>query len=540
MYSSSEDSDSDSGTNFKRGKRKIKADSPPVREARLDTKRSTEKVPSRLRKDDDVREGRHEVHRDASSSVTHKTNNGEKKARKSPERLRDIDVARLRSRSCERGERQDINKTHHSKSSERPRDDIDKKKNSRSSEKISRDHTKLREKSPSQRKEYAKDPKKELRHNEDIKKAKDAPRTREHHVEQSKPHHHHHHHHRSKSPPKHSKDDRRHISHKDTKEFSSHDRQVTRTDDKSRHSNDSKKSRKSSICDDTAYGPALPPQASSLKNDVDDCMPTMPRHLQRSPMNQRPKIGPTMPKDFRAAIETNYSRVENYDVISSDDDDNMIGPLPASAEMSERDLELEKRKIEIKLQQLDRRAQAVTSQDMRHREEWMLELPEVKHVADMGLTSRQFRKNNRPDFSDRSSWTKTPNDQHKPKTHEKHKSDDDKRRELEVRRRDEEQERQAKEHKKIHKRDKTLLEIHEKKLKKEKVILMRNLIEKDLNSHKFVCLQKKQKDEKKERRPFNRDSDLSANKFDAARKKAVCKKAQLLDSRFSSGNKKYL
>lgn len=69
---------------------------------------------------------------------------------------------------------------------------------------------------------------------------------------------------------------------------------------------------------------------------------------------------------------------------------------------------------------------------------------------------------------------------------------------------------------------------------------MRNLIAKDLISHKFICLQKKQKDEKKERRPFNRDSDLSANKFDEARKKAVCKKAQLLDTRFSSGNKKYL
>jgi Protein of unknown function (DUF3752) len=51
---------------------------------------------------------------------------------------------------------------------------------------------------------------------------------------------------------------------------------------------------------------------------------------------------------------------------------------------------------------------------------------------------------------------------------------------------------------------------------------------------------KKEKDEKPERRPFNRDTDLSANKFDEARKKSAIKKAQLLDMRFSSGGKKYL
>jgi hypothetical protein len=43
-----------------------------------------------------------------------------------------------------------------------------------------------------------------------------------------------------------------------------------------------------------------------------------------------------------------------------------------------------------------------------------------------------------------------------------------------------------------------------------------------------------------ERRPFNRETDLQVNRFDEAQKKAVLKKAQLLDDRFSSGQSKFL
>jgi len=54
--------------------------------------------------------------------------------------------------------------------------------------------------------------------------------------------------------------------------------------------------------------------------------------------------------------------------------------------------------------------------------------------------------------------------------------------------------------------------------------------------------QKKNKDtkEKPERRVFSRETDLSVNHFDEARKKTLMKKAQLLDTRFSSGHSKYL
>lgn len=43
-----------------------------------------------------------------------------------------------------------------------------------------------------------------------------------------------------------------------------------------------------------------------------------------------------------------------------------------------------------------------------------------------------------------------------------------------------------------------------------------------------------------ERKPFNREVDLQVNKFDDAQKKAILKKAQLLDDRFSTGKAKYL
>jgi hypothetical protein len=102
----------------------------------------------------------------------------------------------------------------------------------------------------------------------------------------------------------------------------------------------------------------------------------------------------------------------------------------------------------------------------------MIELPEVKKVPDLGLGPRQFRRNEQPDFSDRSSWTKTPNDgnqkpQDKPEDHRRNA--EKRRRDEAIAKRDAEQEEMARKHKKLHKRDKSLLEMHEKKLKKEKV-----------------------------------------------------------------------
>ena len=43
-----------------------------------------------------------------------------------------------------------------------------------------------------------------------------------------------------------------------------------------------------------------------------------------------------------------------------------------------------------------------------------------------------------------------------------------------------------------------------------------------------------------ERRPFDRDIDLQANRFDEAAKKAMIKNARKINDRFSSGQHKYL
>ena len=44
----------------------------------------------------------------------------------------------------------------------------------------------------------------------------------------------------------------------------------------------------------------------------------------------------------------------------------------------------------------------------------------------------------------------------------------------------------------------------------------------------------------KERRPFDRDLDLGANKFDDAQRKLMIKKSAEISSRFSAGAQKFL
>lgn len=184
----------------------------------------------------------------------------------------------------------------------------------------------------------------------------------------------------------------------------------------------------------------------------------------------------------------------------------------------------------------------------------MIELPEVRKVSDLGLGARQFRRGEQPDFSDRGQWTKAPNDNNDSGKDKDSRSEKQQQRDVEKRRREEaiskrdaEQDEMARKHKKLHKRDKSMLEIHEKKMKKEKVGCIRNYFVKAEIFIKLlflyffnVYIQKKAKDEKEERKPFNRETDLQVNRFDESRKKSAIKNSQLLDDRFSRGNAKYL
>lgn len=169
---------------------------------------------------------------------------------------------------------------------------------------------------------------------------------------------------------------------------------------------------------------------------------------------------------------------EAHDDDGDDDaelDDAVIGPLPdGHASKTEAHLELEKRALELKLAKF---TDMETSEELVVRDEWMLELPEVRGcVTDMGLTARQFRTKERPEIGDRSGWTETPKErEHKRKSRPAEPTAEELRaqkqkeaRQLYNDRRDRDQEEQARKHKKRSKRDESLMDLHQKKLKKEK------------------------------------------------------------------------
>lgn len=308
------------------------------------------------------------------------------------------------------------------------------------------------------------------------------------------------------------------------------------------------------VIDDLMCGPSLPPHMlskcsgpsfdASPGTEVEPIGPRLPPTLTTTVKASRaasvtasttvatvdkPLIkGPTLPHDidlYAAAAEYN-SKIDSAvsDISDSDDDADLIGPMPVGAGKTKAHLELEKRALELKLAKLSERDERANQEPIR--EEWMTELPEIRGVAGLGLVARQFRAKERDEIGDRSGWTDTPDDRVR-KSHAREPTTDElraaKQREADAvfkAKRDAEQEAAARKHKKKHKRDESLLDIHQKKMKKKK--------------------EKEKDDEKAARRPFSRDTDLKVNRFDEAQKRSVIKKAQLLDTRFGSGQSKYL
>lgn len=267
----------------------------------------------------------------------------------------------------------------------------------------------------------------------------------------------------------------------------------------------------------TTYEPTIPPKEESLPPV---CGPALPPHLLKK--TDEKVIGPTLPPGFQlsTAIDEGPQSAED-----DDEEDEMIGPLPDGvASNSRTQYELEERALKLKMAQLQ--GHTMNEDQTKQREEWMLELPDVKSVKTLGLGARQFRKRAGPDLSDRSSWTDTPSDKLKaaqegPTTKQLEAVRIAEAEKYRNAKRDEEQEKLIKKHKKKHKRDKSLLEIHEEEQKRKRE-------------------EEAGKNEAKVRRPFSRDVDLQANRFDQAQKKSVVDKAKLLDSRFGSGSSKYL
>jgi Protein of unknown function (DUF3752) len=216
-------------------------------------------------------------------------------------------------------------------------------------------------------------------------------------------------------------------------------------------------------------GPALPPhlkKAVEPSEPEDKCYgPQLPKHLAKERSPQPVIIGPALPanlKDLQAASTA-------VDEESSSDDEMVVGPMPESSNYV--NFELEERALELKLGRLNQTGAAAKVEGGR--EEWMLELPGIKNVTDLGLGARQFRTKERPDFSNRSEWTDTPDNKgtkHAEKAEQTHQLELEKEAQrAAIAKRDAEYDKQAKKLRKKHKRDKSLMEMHQKKLDKERV-----------------------------------------------------------------------
>ena len=271
--------------------------------------------------------------------------------------------------------------------------------------------------------------------------------------------------------------------------------------------------------EDAAYGPALPPhlrQGRDQERGEDD-------------EEEQEVLGPRPPPG--------YSREAKADS-ESDDDGAVIGPLPpkpgegpaaSSSSSAAADVERRSRKM---LDKIEGRGAAPEPK----RETWMLELPAEK-AKNFGLGPRQFSRASGAAESSgkkreaRQAWAETPEMRAKRERGEAVDEAGDEERSdqaedkdvleyLASLKRDEEMEKVTKELREKRGTE-SLMEKHSKKLNKK-------------------TKKEKESGKTKERRPFDRDIDLQANRFDNAAKEAMLKRARQLDNRFSSGSSKYL
>lgn len=281
---------------------------------------------------------------------------------------------------------------------------------------------------------------------------------------------------------------------------------------------------------ETAIGPALPPHLQNYAKEKTD--ENNVNNSEESDKNEPEYYGPSLPPSLKKVVKKIIGpvlppdckmEVENVQEEYEEDDEDFVGPVPEDskerASMVQQKLDF--RAMEIKIKMLEGEKE---SNDTNKRESWMLELP-PERAASLGLGPRTFRTRDGPDMGDRSCWTDTPADKLQKLMKEGEdvvKSGKDELRRTALSERDRAMEELAKE-RSADKLDKplSLLEIHQQNMRKKK-------------------MKEEQEGKKPERRPFDRNIDLQVNRFDEAQKKAIFKKAQLLDSRFSQGESKYL
>jgi len=273
-------------------------------------------------------------------------------------------------------------------------------------------------------------------------------------------------------------------------------------------------------------GPSFPPHLRREEDDDDDEGPRLPSTgcLGPSPEDEssssEDEYGPSLPPAMKAnGLASSTTTVAQSEEDS--EDEITIGPrLQEKTEGISHDAALE---VEMRAKKMKDKLEGKDSVEVK-RETWMLELPEDK-ANKFGLGARQFsRKGVSEKVKDRSEWTDSPEEKARKLAmgivgveEEEEKVDFDM---VVSKQRDETMKKVAEELQKK-RGNESLMDIHDKKLKKKK---------------------KEDVDEGivKERRPFDRDLDLQANQFDAAAKKAMLKKAAKINDRFSAGVQKFL
>ncbi|KFV50079.1 GPALPP motifs-containing protein 1, partial [Tyto alba] len=253
--------------------------------------------------------------------------------------------------------------------------------------------------------------------------------------------------------------------------------------------------------DDGFFGPALPP---GFKKQDD------------SP--ERPIIGPALPPGFRKPLQdTKNSRCSigpsvsselRTQVYSSEEEDNLIGPMPAKGPV-ESDVTKE---FERRAQRMKEKLTSADSDEPKQvtRESWMTELP--PELKSFGFGPRTFKRRADDKSGDRSIWTDTPADrERKAKEREEAKKSTSKdNEEIVLSGRDKRLVEQVTSYNES-KRSESLMDIHQRKLKSKA---------------------SEEKTKPQERRPFDRDQDLKVNRFDEAQKKALIRKSRDLNTKF--------
>ncbi|XP_051477269.1 GPALPP motifs-containing protein 1 isoform X3 [Apus apus] len=285
-------------------------------------------------------------------------------------------------------------------------------------------------------------------------------------------------------------------------------------------------------------GPALPPgyksscSSETPDSDEDSESLPLPRDANRDSEEEtegdpasKPIIGPALPPGFRkASQDTRNSRCSIGPSVSSEfhaqgtdsseEEENLIGPMPAKGPV-ESDVTEE---FERRAQRMKEKLTSADSDESKQvtRESWMTELP--PELKSFGFGPRTFKRRADDKSGDRSIWTDTPADrERKAKEREDAKKSTSKdNEEIGLSRRDKRLIDQVTSYNES-KRSESLMDIHQKKLKSKA---------------------SEEKNKPQERRPFDRDQDLKVNRFDEAQKKALIRKSRDLNTKFehSKGN----